>query len=442
MSGMTPQTAPGADLEPPRDTPRERLMDGMIAAVARHGCTDATIAHAIADAHVSRSTFYEQFTDKEDCFLAAYEDLAGRMTHKLREAVEGAPWPEKAEAMMSSVLDPEEQATPRWRLLLSLARGGGPRVRLARERLVTELEGLLDRLLDNPPANTLTLDIPAKALLGGVRSVISIRRYQGDLDGSVREQLLAWARSYAVPAEHPRHSGAYWIGLGAALADDPRAPPVREPRRLPRGRSRLPADVVSGEYHARIIKATSEVMRRDGYAATKIAEIVAAAGVSRNVFYNLFHSKEEAFIAAQRLGLQEGVAACSKAFFDAPSWPERVWNGVHALLERMTAGPDLSYVVVVEPNAAGTRALQRVIDTLKAFTIFLEEGYRQNPQAAELPRICSDAIAGALFELLYHHATHDLLDRLPELTPQFAYVALAPFLGPQQASEVVHAKAG
>lgn len=82
-----------------------------------------------------------------------------------------------------------------------------------------------------------------------------------------------------------------------------------------------------------------------------------------------------------------------------------------------------------------------MIDTLKAFTIFLEEGYRQNPPAETLPRISSDAITGALFELLYHHATHDLLDRLPELTPQFAYVALAPFIGPTEAAEFVHAMA-
>ena len=263
--------------------------------------------------------------------------------------------------------------------------------------------------------------------------------------GGVREQLLSWARSYGVPADHPRHSGARWVELGGALAgEDLRARPAqaREPRRLPRGRGSLPADVVSGEHHARLLGATAEVIRRDGYADATIAEIVAAAGVSRNVFYKLFHTKEEAFIAAQRLGQQEGLAACSKAFFDAPSWPERVWAGLLALLTCMRAAPDLTYIVVVEPNAAGNRALQHVIDMLRAFTIFLEEGYRQNPRAQQLPRICSDAIAGALFELLYDHATHERIDRLPELTPQFAYIALAPFLGPAEAGKFVLGKVG
>jgi AcrR family transcriptional regulator len=425
---------------PRKGAPRERLMDGMVAAVIRHGYTDASIAQAIAHAHVSRGTFYEHFTDKEDCFLAAYDDLATRMTLQLRQAVEQAPWPAKANAMLSVVLDPEEQSTPRWRLLLSLSRGGSPRVRLARERLVSELEQLLDELLCDPPPGTLTLDVPSKALLGGVRSVLSVRRYQGRLDGGIREQLLSWTRSYAVPGEHPRHSSADWVKLGEILAGDPRPRPPTEPRSLPRGRSRLPAEIVSGKHHDRILRATIEVIRRQGYAASTITDIVAGAHVSRNVFYKLFHDKEDVFIAAQSLALQESVAACSRAFFGASSWPERLWSGLRALLEHAAADPDLAYVVLVEPNAVGDRALQRLIDTLKAFTIFLEEGYSQSPRAEQLPRLCSDAIAGALFELLYDQATHERIPQLPELTPQLAYIALAPFIGPTQATEFVKAK--
>jgi AcrR family transcriptional regulator len=416
-------------------------MDGMIEAVIRNGYTDATIAQTISHAHVSRGTFYEHFSDKEDCFLAAYEDLATRMKLQIRQAVEDAPWAGKAPAMLGVVLDPDEQATPRWRLLLSLARGGGERVRLARERLVAELEQLLDEMLEQPPPGTLTLDIPAKALLGGVRSVLSIRRYQGvDLDGGIREHLLSWTRSYAVPAGRSRHSSADWNKLGGRLACARSRPPQREPRSLPRGRSRLAAEIVSGEHHDRIVRATVQVIRRKGYAGVTIADIVAAAKISRNVFYKLFHDKEEAFIAAQRLGLQESVAACSGAFFAASAWPERVYDGLRALLEHTAADPALAYVILIEPNAAGDRALQRLIDTLKAFTIFLEEGYRQNPRAQALPHLCSDAIAGAIFELLYHHAVTERIPQLPELTPQCAYIALAPFIGPAEASELVQAK--
>ena len=421
--------------------PRQRLMDGMVEAVMRHGYTDASIAQAIAQAHVSRGTFYEHFTDKEDCFLAAYDELATRMTRQLREAVQHAPWAGKAHALLSAVLDPDEQSTPRWRFLLSQARGGGERVRAHRARLVTELEALFDELLDNPPPDTVTLDIPAKALLGGVRSTISIRRYQGNLEDPIREQLLSWARSYAIPAEQPRHSGADWTRLAQTLGEDRSPRPTREPRSLPRGRSRLPTEIVSGEHHDRIIRATVQTIRQQGYAATTITEIVATARVSRNVFYEIFRTKEEAFIAAQRLALQDGVAACSRAFFGAGTWPERVYDGIRALLEHTSAGPDLAYIVLVEPHAVGDRALQRFIDTLKAFTIFLEEGYRQNARAEALPRLCSDAIAGAILELVYDHATNGRISQVGELTAECAYVALAPFLGAGEAAGFVAGKA-
>jgi hypothetical protein len=59
----------------------------------------------------------------------------------------------------------------------------------------------------------------------------------------------------------------------------------------------------------------------------------------------------------------------------------RVWDGLQALLKHTAADPALAYVAIVEPNAAGDRALQRLVDTLKAFTIFLEEGYCQNAGA-------------------------------------------------------------
>ncbi len=58
---------------------RRRLLDGMVAAVAKKGYARTTVADVIKHARVSRSAFYEQFTDKEDCFLAAYDD--GDQTH-------------------------------------------------------------------------------------------------------------------------------------------------------------------------------------------------------------------------------------------------------------------------------------------------------------------------------------------------------------------------
>jgi AcrR family transcriptional regulator len=54
---------------------RERMLRAVLEAVGEHGYERATVAHVTSAAHVSRSAFYEQFADKRDAFLAAYEEF-------------------------------------------------------------------------------------------------------------------------------------------------------------------------------------------------------------------------------------------------------------------------------------------------------------------------------------------------------------------------------
>lgn len=439
----------------------------MARSVARRGYAEATVAEAIAHAGVSRTTFYEQFASKEECFLAAFRELAPVLAGELIEAVSDVPWPQKQRAMLSVVLDPDKSDTAmHWRLLLTQARAGEPRIRAERDLFATTLERAFEQLLEHPPAGAPTLDIPPKALLGGVRSVISTRRYAltpGEED-QLLDDLETWTGAYAVPAGHARRGAAAWAKLGRALCESSDAGEhEREERdasaasvtddgsdghhaarggagerpRLPRGRNRLPANVVASEHHARIIEATARVVRAKGYPASTIAEIVAAAGTSRGVFYSQFQNKQEAFLAAQTVALQQGLTQASAAFFTGRGWPEQVWNGLDALFGYLAERPDVAHLMLIEPYAAGRAALERIIDTMRTLSLFLEEGYHRDTRAERLPRTCSDAIAGAIHELLYDAAEHDRVPELRELLPQAVYVALGPFLGPVKARAAV-----
>ena len=53
---------------------RTRLTGGLAAAIAEKGYAAATIADVVANARVSKRTFYEHFADKETCFLALYSE--------------------------------------------------------------------------------------------------------------------------------------------------------------------------------------------------------------------------------------------------------------------------------------------------------------------------------------------------------------------------------
>ena len=90
MFPMTPADAPSQLEQLPRgrhglspetvaESQRGRILTAMVEVTAKRGYADCRIADVIAYAGVSRKTFYELFSDKEDCFLAAYDLWLGRL---------------------------------------------------------------------------------------------------------------------------------------------------------------------------------------------------------------------------------------------------------------------------------------------------------------------------------------------------------------------------
>jgi AcrR family transcriptional regulator len=55
------------------ESQRGRMIDAIAEAVADKGYAATTVGDVVSGAGVSRKTFYEHFSDKEDCFLAAWD---------------------------------------------------------------------------------------------------------------------------------------------------------------------------------------------------------------------------------------------------------------------------------------------------------------------------------------------------------------------------------
>jgi AcrR family transcriptional regulator len=95
------------------ETRRQAILEAMVRVVGRKGYKATSVADTIAEADVSRSTFYKHFEDKHECFLAAYNLVVERV---LGEVVANcdpdAPWLERMRAGLATVvemfaLDPE-----------------------------------------------------------------------------------------------------------------------------------------------------------------------------------------------------------------------------------------------------------------------------------------------------------------------------------------------
>jgi AcrR family transcriptional regulator len=70
---------------------RGRAMFALMQAVADKGYATTTLSDIVNRAGVSRSTFYEHFSDKEDCFLQAFDTGVEIVLTRIREAAETLP---------------------------------------------------------------------------------------------------------------------------------------------------------------------------------------------------------------------------------------------------------------------------------------------------------------------------------------------------------------
>jgi AcrR family transcriptional regulator len=84
---------------------RERLVAGIIAAVAAEGYGETTIAAIVKAAGLSRKTFYEHFANKEECFEAAYEASLKYLRNGIGTAGEDeADWGRRVRARLERLL--------------------------------------------------------------------------------------------------------------------------------------------------------------------------------------------------------------------------------------------------------------------------------------------------------------------------------------------------
>jgi AcrR family transcriptional regulator len=83
-----------------RSLQRERLLRSVIAAVARTGFAEATVADIVRGARVSRAAFYEHFADKEECFLAAATEGGRLLIDSVIAATRSVPAGASAEQVL------------------------------------------------------------------------------------------------------------------------------------------------------------------------------------------------------------------------------------------------------------------------------------------------------------------------------------------------------
>lgn len=174
-SGKLPSGRHGLSRDVVIRSQRERMVEAMVSVVAAKGFTDTTVADIIAVAGVSRATFYEQFADKEDCFIAAYSTVMGRMLTYVAEGFSRQPdadWTVRIRDAISALLVYLATNPVAARVGIVEGFGAGARARDRYQQAVTAFFPFLDE------GRSLTADgdrIPprvARVVLGGISTMM------------------------------------------------------------------------------------------------------------------------------------------------------------------------------------------------------------------------------------------------------------------------------
>jgi AcrR family transcriptional regulator len=158
------------------DLQRARIITGMVEVVAERGVARSTVAHVVACSGVSRRTFYELFSDREDCFLAAFDQAVEHAAARVIPAYgEAGSWVERVRAGLRALLEFLDDEPSLGCLAVVDALGAGPVALERRARVVGVLIDAVDRGRREPRAAKGLGRFTAEGIVGAVLAVLHAR---------------------------------------------------------------------------------------------------------------------------------------------------------------------------------------------------------------------------------------------------------------------------
>jgi AcrR family transcriptional regulator len=443
-----PTGAHGLTREEVERDQRERLRSAMVELIALRGYPAVRILDLTQLAHVSRPTFYNLYADKEELLLSAYEDIAGRTTEKVAVAFgEGDSAEESLRLALQAFAELGAAEPEAMTLALLGTFGAGPRALERRDRTLHALERIVSagRAVSD---DELPRDLTVKFLIGGIREASATRLRQGREQELVElaDELGRWANAYppAMPLglEGPlrvrrRNGNGDADGGTDGHASHASQRSRRTEGRLPSGRHDLPRDMVVKSQRERIVDATAAIVEEKGFAGLTIPEIASRANVSHETFYEMYPTKHDAFLGAQKIGLHQALRVTVEAYeAHGGDWPDGVAAGMHALMEYVCSEPSHAHLTLVDTFGASPEAIEIRESALRSFTAYLQPGFEQAAVDVDVPNVAAEAVAGGIWQVLHHYSEQRRVDELCDAAPQLIFLTLSPFLGPDAAAEI------
>ncbi len=180
---VTPRLRPGPNGLPRgqvTEIQRSRMLTAAVEAVEEVGYARMTVAQVIGRARVSRKTFYDVFADREDCFLAAFDQALGQARVLMREAYDHkSGWREGIRAGLGRLLVFMDDEPALAKLCVVETLGAGERVLERRAIVLDELAAKVDQGRHVMNSTRKPPEVTAEGIVGAVFAVIHTRLLEG-----------------------------------------------------------------------------------------------------------------------------------------------------------------------------------------------------------------------------------------------------------------------
>lgn len=196
----------------------ERMLDAVADVVSLQGYAAMSVEEIVSAAGVSRRTFYDHFTGKEDAFLQAFEQVTGELLRRVNAAYDAsATFGEAVVACLREFLA-FAAAEPRFAdMCIVEVLAAGPTAIERRTAVLNELVELLERGARAVPDRITAPGLTAETVIGGIYEVVYSRVLQGRA-GELPALLPELAYSVMLPYLGHERAERELDHLGTALA--------------------------------------------------------------------------------------------------------------------------------------------------------------------------------------------------------------------------------
>jgi len=215
------QAYSGLQRERLADLQRARIVGAMLEVCSERGAGSVSVANVVERSGVSRRTFYELFTDREDCSLAAFEQALAYAAQRVIPAYEAQKaWRERIRAGLIALLSFLDEEPTVGRVLLVESLAGGPRTLARRGEVIGKLTSVIEQGACEGRAASTPPPLTGEGVVGAVLAVL-----QGRLANDAPASFTALANPLMSMIVLP------YLGAGAARRELERpVPAVTGPR--------------------------------------------------------------------------------------------------------------------------------------------------------------------------------------------------------------------